>query len=303
MIYVSHRLREVLAIADELTVVRDGRLSFQGPVAGMTEAQVIGHMVGAEISSTEVTQGQNATGNASVLLDVQNLACQNLRIDELGVRRGEIIGCVGLRGAGQELLGRALAAILPATGEIKFDGSDYRPRSIDDAIKRGISFVTGDRDLSITRTMTLTENLFIHPPRSTLPNWLRSPRAERRSAEETIKNYDVRPRLPNKLIGELSGGNAQKLVFARGLESRPKLMILDEPTAGVDMPTRHALYRLMREIASDGTAFLVASSDHDEVATICDRVHIFRGGRISHTLDHRPFDAENIASLAQQNPA
>ena len=303
MIYVSHRLREVLAIADELTVVRDGRLSFHGPVAGMTEAQVIGHMIGAEFSSTEATRGQNATGNASVLLDVQNLACQNLRIDELVVRRGEIIGCVGLRGAGQDVLGRALAAILPATGETKFDGSDYRPRSIDDAIKRGISFVTGDRDLSITRTMTLTENLFIHPPRSTLPNWLRGPRAERRSAEETIRNYDVRPRLPNKLIGELSGGNAQKLVFARGLESRPKLMILDEPTAGVDMPTRHALYKLMREIASEGTAFLVASSDHDEVATICDRVHIFRDGRICQTLDHRPFDAENIASLAQENPA
>jgi ribose transport system ATP-binding protein len=304
MLYVSHRLREVLSIADEVTVVRDGLLSFRGPVKGLTEAELVAHMVGSDLPGAERRSTVPRSGaDRGDLLRIRGLNCLTLRDFDLTIGRGEIVGCVGLRGAGQEVLGRSLAAIFRHTGSIELEGRQFRPRNIDDAIRQGVAFVTGDRENAIVRTMTVEENLFLHPPRTSLPSWLRPRSAERRSTEASIRKYDIRPRLADKLIGELSGGNAQKVVFARGFESRPRVVVLDDPTAGVDMPTRYALYDLMRMEAAKGTGFLVASSDHDEVAAVCDRIHVLREGRIAHTLDTPPFEPERIADLAQADPS
>lgn len=305
MLYVSHRLREVLAIADEVSVVRDGRLSHHGPVEGLTEAQLVDHMVGSHLSRQHAGRDAPPIGSAvrQPLLRIRGLGSGILDAVDLDIGSGEIVGCVGLRGAGQEILGRALAAITPHSGSIEFADRPYRPRSIDEALRLGVAFITGDRDVAIVRTMTVRENLFIHPPRTSLPRWMRSHAAELRRTDAAIRAYDIRPRQSEKLIGELSGGNAQKLVFARGFESRPRLVVLDDPTAGVDMPTRHALYDLMRAEAAKGTSFLVTSSDHDEVAAVCDRIHVFRDGRIVHTLENHPFEAEQIAALAQEEAA
>ncbi|PZV38768.1 sugar ABC transporter ATP-binding protein [Mesorhizobium kowhaii] len=303
MIYVSHRLREVLTIADEVTVVRDGRRSFHGPVAGLTETNLIEHMIGAEAVQRHVRQPGKSDSDEDIVLTCRHLSASNLSDIAIEVRRGEIVGCVGLRGAGQDVLGRALSGITPFTGDVSLDGKTYKPRNVDDALRKGVSFITGDRDTAIVRTMTVQENLFLHPTRTSLSSWLRNRTEERKRAEQAVRDYDVRPRSPHKAIGELSGGNAQKVVFARGLESSPKLVVLDDPTAGVDMPTRYALYDLMRDHARKGISFIVASSDHDEVAAVCDRVYVFRAGRIAQILDDHPLDAEQIATLAQQEAA
>ncbi|MGV3550942.1 sugar ABC transporter ATP-binding protein [Rhizobium sp.] len=303
MIYVSHRLREVLTIADEVTAVRDGQRSFHGPVAGLTENDLIAHMIGAEAVRRHEREPGKTTAAGDIVLSAKALSVNRLDNVDLEVRRGEIIGCVGLRGAGQEILGRALSGVVDFKGEIRLDGKPYRPRNVDDAMRQGVSFITGDRDIAIVRTMSVEENLFVHPSRTSVPSWLRSRAAERLRTEDAMREYDVRPRDATKSIGDLSGGNAQKVVFARGMESSPKLVVLDDPTAGVDMPTRYALYDMMRVHASKGTSFVVASSDHDEVAAVCDRVYVFRNGRIAHVLDNHPLDAEHIATLTQEEAA
>jgi ribose transport system ATP-binding protein len=112
------------------------------------------------------------------------------------------------------------------------------------------------------------------------------------------QSYDVRLPAPGQSISELSGGNAQKAVLARGLQPSPSLVVLEDPTAGVDMPTRFALYDLMRARAANGVAFVITSADHDEVAAICNRIHVFRGGRITATLEAPPFDPQKIALIA-----
>lgn len=303
MLYVSHRLREVLDIADEVTVLRDGRLSHQGAVAGLTEAQLVDHMIGAQASHRGVASPRPASAVRKALLTVRRLDAGIVRGLDLDVAAGEIVGCMGLRGGGQETLGRALAGLTRYSGRVELDGAPFAPHGPDEALKLGISFVTGDRDSAIARMMTLQENLFLHPTRTSLPRWARSLRDERTRTEEKLREFDVRPRQVDKFIGELSGGNAQKLVFARGFESNPKLVVLDEPTAGVDMPTRFALYDMMRARAAAGMGFLVASSDHDEVVSVCDRIHIFREGRIVRTLDRKPFNAEEIVELTQKDAA
>jgi ribose transport system ATP-binding protein len=297
MIYVSHRLDEILVIADAVTVMRDGRSSFHGAAAGRSEADLMGWMVG-DARFTHRRRPAAARDTSKIVMRIEGMTSGPLAPAGLVLRAGEIIGCVGLRGAGQETIGRALAGLAPFGGSAALLNKPYRPRHVADALRQGVAFLSGDRDMNIVRTMSVLENLFINPRFTPLPNWFRSRRAETASAARVTRSYDVRLRAPAQSIGELSGGNAQKVVLARGLESAPSLVILEDPTAGVDMPTRFALYDFMREKAADGVAFLVTSSDHDEVAAICDRVHVFRGGRIAATLETPPFEPQEIATLA-----
>jgi len=299
MIYVSHRLREVLEIADVVTVVRDGRRCFHGAAAGLSEADLVEQMVGATHSAPHARTARPSAATEAVVR-VDGMASGTLAPTSIAVNAGEIVGCVGLRGAGQEVMGRALVGIDPFAGSVTLLGRDYHPQDVADALRHGVAFISGNRDMSIVRTMSVQENLFINPRFTPLPDWLRSARAEKTETERVLDFYDVRPRSTEKPIGELSGGNAQKIVFARGLESAPALVVLDDPTAGVDMPTRFALYDFMRAKASEGVAFLITSSDHDEVASVCDRIHIFRSGRIAETLDRPPFDPELIATLVSE---
>jgi ribose transport system ATP-binding protein len=299
MIYVSHRLREVLAIADVVTVMRDGRRCFHADADGLSEADLVDQMIG-HAHAAQKTRGATTRAPTKTVVSVDGMSSGVLAPTSIAVNAGEIVGCVGLRGAGQEMIGRALVGIERFSGSVSLLGRAYDPKSVSDALRHGVAFVSGNREMSIVRTMTVLENLFVNPRFTPLPNWFRSSRAEKIETDRVLNVYDVRPRAPEKPIGELSGGNAQKIVFARGLESSPALVILDDPTAGVDMPTRFALYDFMRARANEGVAFLITSSDHDEVASVCDRIHVFRGGRIAVTLDRPPFDPEQIATRVSE---
>jgi ribose transport system ATP-binding protein len=300
MIYVSHRLREILAIADVVTAMRDGRCAFHGPARGLSEADLVQRMVG-DSRIGRGPRGALAGGDRSkIIMRVEGMKSGALEAANLVLHAGEIVGCVGLRGAGQEAIGRALAGIASFSGAVHFKDRLYRPRNVADAFRHGVAFISGNREVNSVRTMSVVENLFINPRFTPLPRWFRSTRAERAATERVKKSYDVRLHAPTQPMGELSGGNAQKIVLARGLESSPVLVILEDPTAGVDMPTRYALYDFMLAHAANGVAFLITSSDHDEVAAICDCIHVFRGGRIATTLDSPPFDPEKIATLASQ---
>jgi len=297
MIYVSHRLREVLAIADVVTVLRDGRCAFHGPTATLSEADLMAHMVGGAATDRR-DRRMMAHGSDKLVVRISGMTTGTLADADLAVSQGEIVGCVGLRGAGHEAIGRALVGIAQFGGEVVLLDRPYVPSDVTGALRRGVVFISGNRDMNVVRTMSVLENLFINPRFTPLPRWLRSGRAERSATERVAQAYNVRLRAPAQSIDELSGGNVQKVVLARGLESSPSLVVLEDPTAGIDMPTRLAFYDVMRAQAARGLAFLITSSDHDEVAAICDRVHVFRAGRIAATLATPPFDAQTIATLA-----
>src|SRR5665213_2341583 len=288
MIYVSHRLREILAIADEVTVMRDGRRAFHGAAAGRSEAELMGQMIG-DAKVTHRARPATARDASRIVMRIDGMTGGALAATSLTLGAGEIVGCVGLRGAGQEASGRALAGIERFGGSVELLARPYRPRHVADALSQGVAFISGNRDVNLVRTMSVLENLFLNPRFTPLPRWFRSGRAERAATERVTRSYDVRLRSAAQPIGELSGGNAQKIVVARGLENSPAVVVLEDPTAGVDMPTRVALYDFMRAKAAAGVAFLITSSDHDEVAAICDRVHVFRGGRVAATLAPPPF--------------
>jgi ribose transport system ATP-binding protein len=297
MIYVSHRLREVLAIADTVTVLRDGRNAFHGSTVTLGEADLMAYMVGGADAGRDDRPTITPRPDKSVLR-IATMTTPRLAGATLVVNQGEIVGCVGLRGAGQEVIGRALAGITPFAGEVTLLDRPYIPRDVASALRQGVVFISGNRDMNGVRTMSVMENLFINPRFTRLPRWFRSGRAERLATERVMQSYNVRLRAPAQPLCELSGGNAQKVALARGLERSPSLVVLEDPTAGIDMPTRFAFYDVMRFRAASGLAFLVTSSDHDEVAAICNRVHVFRDGKIAATLETPPFDPQRIAVLA-----
>ncbi|WP_343315495.1 sugar ABC transporter ATP-binding protein [Brucella sp. BE17] len=299
MIYVSHRLREVLTIADHVTVVRDGLLYHTGTTTGLSEADLVSMM------SDKVTDGRERRApvptSVASMLTLENVStAHGLQSVDLTVRKGEIVGCVGLRGAGQEDLGKLLFGLAKSEGRIELAGRPYVPATPASAMKEGIVFISGDRTLTTAATMNLIENLFLNPTTSSLPSLVRSRRQERATTVRAIAEYGVKPANADALISELSGGNAQKVIVARGFDANPKLVILDEPTAGVDMPTRNALYALMRRKADDGVSFLLTSSDHDEVAAVSDRIYVLAHGRIGRELVDQPFDPEAVAQLTHE---
>jgi ribose transport system ATP-binding protein len=183
MIYVSHRLREVLAIANVVTVLRDGRHAFHGSAATLSEADLIAKMVGGRDIGNQNRPTIVQKSNKPVIR-VRDMTTATLAGASLIVNEGEIIGCVGLRGAGQEAIGRALVGITTFTGDVAMLDRAYSPRDVADALQRGVVFITGNRDMNIVRTMSVLENLFINPRFTPLPRWFRSGRAERAATKK-----------------------------------------------------------------------------------------------------------------------
>jgi ribose transport system ATP-binding protein len=291
IIYVSHRLRELLSIADAVTVIRDGTTQCEGLARELSERDLIELMTGQPVDAA--THAEGAHGD-QVTFTARALSAAGLLPTDLTLHAGEIVGCVGLRGAGQDRLGAALFGLLESDGTMELDGAPYAPSSPQHALASGVTLISGSREKTLVATMSVAENFLVNPSFSLDRRWLRRPKAQLALVRRVLGDYDVRPPIPTKNVAELSGGNAQKLVFARGLETSPRLVVLEDPTAGVDMPTRRALYALMRERARAGVAFLVVSSDHEEVAQVCDRIHIFRAGRMGDAIDG-PADPEQLA--------
>jgi ribose transport system ATP-binding protein len=294
IIYVSHRLREVLLLADRVTVARDGRSVHVGPAGELTEHRLIELMTGMPLEALELP-GPEQVGER--ILSIEAAGPDDEPI-EIAVDAGQVVGCAGLRDAGQERLGRGLFGLVPGgAGEAKLRGVAYRPGSPADALGKGVAYISGSRWSTVAAELTVEENFLMNPEFSSVPGWLRMPGREHRTSEGVLHQFDVRPSDPSLPISALSGGNAQKVVLARSLDNSPSLVLMEDPTAGVDMPTREQLYRVMKEEAASGKGFLLVSSDYDEVARVCDLVHVFRGGKVAATLSEPPFDPERIAAI------
>jgi rhamnose transport system ATP-binding protein len=300
VIYISHRLEEIFALADRVTVLRDGASVGTNRVDEINEASLIQRMVGREVSHLYPPKARSAGGPArtiaadeavrapEVMLSLRGVGCtaSGVRGIDLEVRAGEIVGLAGLVGAGRTELARILFGLTPAdSGEILLRGEHIRLATPRDAIAHGIAYAPEDRrrhgvilDLSIAHNMTMAVHRTLFPG-----TWLR-PAAERRMSDDFIRTLGIKTASPDASGASLSGGNQQKVALARWLATKPRVLILDEPTQGVDIGAKSEIHKLIRSLARDGVAVLLISSDLPEILGMSDRIAVMRGGTITALL-------------------
>lgn len=300
IIYVSHRLNELAGLADRVTVLRDGKRVRTAPLAETTPEALVRDMLGREI-------GMNAAEHVARAASLPVLAAKQVWIGRRGpvnfeMAPGEVVGLVGLRGAGQQEIGRTIfGAIAPDAGELRLDGLALpADEGIPERIARGIALLAGDRGReSAFSGMSLTENMAPSPHIAGGHAWRwTAPARERRGIMARLERFDVRPRNPAALIDWLSGGNQQKVFVARWLESRARLFIMEEPTAGVDVGAKFAIHQLLRGAAARGAGVLVVSSDFEEVAGLCDRALVVGRGRITADLHGAELSIDNLIACS-----
>jgi rhamnose transport system ATP-binding protein len=301
VIYISHRLEEIFTVADRVTILRDGVSVTTSEVAAMNEASLIKLMVGREIS----TIYPSAEGEPrDVVLSLRGVGCSASGVHNvtLDVRAGEIVGLAGLVGAGRTELARVLFGITPAdTGEVVMNGHRLHLHSPPEAVAHGIAHVPEDRRRhGVILEMPVAANMTMAIHRRIFPGaWLRFG-AERRLALDYIRDLDVRTSGPDAPGGSLSGGNQQKVALARWLATKPKLLILDEPTQGVDVGAKSEIHRIVRRLAKNGLAVLMISSDLPEILGMSDRIAVMRGGTITAILPGKSGAHEVMAEALGQ---
>ena len=299
VIYISHRLEEIFEIADRVTVLRDGESVGTHPVSSMNEASLIKLMVGREVSAI-YPPAENAP--AGVVLSLRGLGCAAAGVRDVSfdVRAGEIFGLAGLVGAGRTELARVLFGITPAAaGEIVLNGKEVRVASPREAVGHGIAYVPEDRrrhgvilEMPIAANITMA----VHP--QFFPTgWLRFG-AERELAWEYIRDLQIKTPSPELPGGALSGGNQQKVALSRWLATKPKVLILDEPTQGVDVGAKSEIHKIIRGLAAQGLAVIMISSDLPEILGMSDRIGVMRGGTLTGILDGKNADAHSVMAAA-----
>jgi rhamnose transport system ATP-binding protein len=286
IIYISHRLEEIFQLADRVTVLRDGQ-SVGTRVAGQgTSADELIHlMVGRQVPQAS-PPARKPPGDVVLALEEMSCAASGLRQISLELRAGEILGLAGLVGAGRTELARVLFGLTPAdSGRILLGGRPVSVRSPQQAIALGIAYLPEDRRRhGLILEMALAPNLTLALHRQLFPRgWLR-PRAERALALDFMRALAIRAESPDAPASSLSGGNQQKLALARWLATKPRLLILDEPTQGVDVAAKSEIHRLIHGLAAHGLAVLLISSDLPEVLGLSDRLAVMRGGTVAATL-------------------
>ena len=286
LLYVTHRLDEVFRIANRVTVLRDGRRIALRPTAETRQGELVEWIVGGALAATHFA---TTAPSAETLLDVERLVVP--QEDGTGgagpvsfsVRRGETLGLVGLRGAGHHDVGRALFGALPVrSGIVRFKGRDVKPAGPGATIDLGIGFVSSRRgEESLAGTLTALENLHMNArARRASPYRLVGRAQELAAGAKALARFSVRPPDPTRVIATFSGGNQQKVVVARWMESHVDLLILEEPTIGVDVGSKAEVYRDLDLAHQRGRAVLLVSSDFEEVEKICHRALVFDRGRI-----------------------
>jgi ABC-type sugar transport system ATPase subunit len=277
VIFVSHRLNEVFAVADRITILRDGQTVAAGPASQFDREKLIGLMVGRELADAAPT----AHEAKDVVLRTRGLTLPGFFADvDLEVSRGEIVGLAGLVGAGRTELLESLFGLHRPRGVVELDGREVRYRQPRDAIRDGVALVPADRKRQgLVLDRSVRDNLLMA---STSGGFrLRHPRASRELATvgAAMNDLQIRAHSAGAPVATLSGGNQQKVVLGKWLETKPRLLMLDEPTRGVDVGAKGEIYRLLFEARTRGIGILISSSEIPELLTLCDRVVVmFRGG-------------------------
>lgn len=301
MIYVSHRLDEIFRIADRVAVMRDGRLVGQKRIEETNPEDLVSMIVGRKPQTIRVPE---ARGSKDIVLELREAVFGDVGPVSFELAAGEMLALAGLRGAGQDTVGRALFGQASLDGgEIELCGTPLDVRSPRHAMQQGIGFVAGDRTgESLAMPLSVRENLFLNPLATGRGFFgLRSARHEHRRALALTTQFGVRPNDPAKAVENLSGGNQQKVVMARWLQIARKLLILEEPTAGVDVGARADIYALVNQALERGLAVLLVSTDFEEVANIAHRALIFNRGRVTDSVLRAELTIESLLQRASAN--
>jgi ribose transport system ATP-binding protein len=298
VLYVTHRLDEIFELAQHVTVLRSGRVHARTAIQDLTRPKLVKQLVGEELneisreSSTVVAQADR------VVLDVASLESPVLHEVSLQVRVGEIVGIAGITGSGREsLCGAVFGAVERSGGRVSLLGKDVpagRPAS---SIEAGMAMIPADRErLGGCFSLTARENITITSPGSHWGHGLLTKRSESKEIAHWFSDLDVRPaNAYENLLGAFSGGNQQKLIFAKWLRIKPKMLLVDEPTQGVDIGAKGALHRQLLEAARNGAGVLLSSTDTDELVATCHRVIVLQRGRVVATLSGQQVTQADVA--------
>mgnify|MGYP000895447669 CR=1 FL=1 len=301
IIYISHFLEEVFMIADHITILRDGKVIESKPASELDHPAVVRLMIGREVAETPV---EIPVHSGVPILEVWNLT-DHERFQDISftLYKGEILGLAGLVGAGRTELARALfgASQYPLEGQIVIGGKEFVPSSPQEAISRGLALLPEDRkqqglvlDHSVASNLTLTTlRHLIHGP-------LIDASRRRELVEKMIKLVEVKCTSSQVSVNTLSGGNQQKVVLGKWLAVQPEILILDQPTAGIDVGTKAEIYKLMEQLVKDGMSLIVISDEPEELARVCQRILIMRKGRIVKELVGRSTSEEVLAGVTAE---
>jgi len=297
IIYVSHRLEEIFEIGDRITILRDGKHIHTCPVSEVDRRSLVRWMVGRELEQ-EYPKAQLQRGEE--ILRVENLHAGMLRDITFSLSKGEILGLAGLVGAGRSELARVLFGADPVEhGTIIFEGKSIDPRSPREAIDLGIGLLTEDRNqYGLIMQMTVRENITLSNLHAVMKGLLINRVEENRVAVKYADELRIKAPGVGTEVENLSGGNRQKVVLARWLFTESKLLIFDEPTAGIDVGVKFEIYQLMNRLAQEGIGVIVISSDLPELLGISDRVAVMHEGRLAGILDRADATQEKVMVLA-----
>jgi len=297
IVYISHRLKEIFEICDDVTVLRDGQFVAEKPVSQIDEDHLIEMMVGRKLEEQYPYIKEDA---GDVLLEVNNLENDLIHNVSFKLRKGEILGVAGLMGAGRTELAKTLYGYYKAKkGEIVIEGKLLRVRTEMDAIEAGITYVSEDRKKDgLVLGMSVKENISLSALRKLAKGFIISHAGERKAAVNYIKQLSIKTPSENQKVKNLSGGNQQKVSISKSLLTDPRVLILDEPTRGIDVGAKKEIYTLMNEFKARGMGVLMISSEIPELLGMCDRIAVMHEGTITGTLDRHEATQENIMRLA-----
>ncbi len=296
IVYISHRMEEIFAVSDRVTVLRDGRVVASGEAGSLSMEEMIELIVGRRMEHSFQWQPRSVERSGVPLLEISGaVAGERVKGVSLKVHRGEVIGLVGLMGSGRSELLQAIFGVRPLTaGAIRIGGVPVKIRRPSDAIRAGIALIPEDRRVQgLVMGHSLRDN-FLLPllDRFTRYGFI-DDRLGRRKAQEAVRTMDIRTDSLAKIVRLLSGGNQQKVVIAKWLAAGPDILLMDEPTAGVDIGAKTEIIAVIRKLSRDeGKAILLVSSELPELLAVSDRVALLRGGRIEREVDRSAIESE-----------
>jgi ribose transport system ATP-binding protein len=306
VVYVSHHLDELYAICERVTVLRDGKLVHTGPLAELSKLELISTMLGRELSAVE--RGATSFGEHEGVAEEPVLRARDLTRRHVlhgvsfDVRPGEVVGLAGLLGAGRSETAKAVFGAQPLdSGEVEVGGKEVKTGSPSSAIKAGIAFLPEDRKAEgIIPDLSVRENIVAAAMPRLSRAGLVSEKAQDDLVERFMRRLGIKAASPHQPVGELSGGNQQKVLLARWLCMNPKVLILDEPTRGIDVGAKAEVQKLIDELAEDGLGVVMISSELEEVVEGSDRVVVLRDGAVAGTLTGEEINEDNLlATLAE----
>jgi len=297
IVYISHRLKEIFEICDDVTIIRDGQFVAEKPVSDINEDQLIEMMVGRKLED-QYPYLQKELGDT--VLEVDHISNKYVKNITFGLKKGEILGVAGLMGSGRTELAKTIFGHYKMNeGQIKIEGKILTIKSEEDAINAGIAYVSEDRKKDgLVLGMSVKDNISLSALRDLAKGILIDLKKEARIAEDYIEKLSIKTPSVTQLVKNLSGGNQQKISISKNLLTDPKVLILDEPTRGIDVGAKKEIYELMNRFKSDGMSVLMISSEIPELLGMCDRIMVMNEGKLKGIISREEASQESIMRMA-----